>query len=430
MSMKIKQICPALPFGNGASPCWSMGNSAIIRVGSRVFATNSRVHPERKPLNNTTLEIWEKEDGGEWRMVYEDPETFQREPCPIAYPGNNVLAVSVNVPARFHAPDEATEDRDCIPMLYLFDISGSLRKTGEIRLKWDQGDYAFWEHSYRGFAYDSVRGNLFLNNIEYSGDDQFCFTLLNSEMQCIKTGKLHFPERCCYHAIAMKDGETYLFGVRDIKEPNAEWRDYKRSVTGREWDYDFRQLYLNYCPDIEAGDFEPSLLICDMDSTCGWTFPLDCCYDANGDMFFLASVRNITPPFMQERFFPELAHECTLELYRFSKGKLIAHRQLATSAGTEPATGYNGFFHTAASGEVYAVWCKNASSPQDPLSPGTYLSRLSAPDAPPVRLMDECAATFGSKVRLGAAPSDRVDLYWSRDDRQIMHAEFDLPVFP
>jgi len=351
--MKIEQICPTMPFDNGADPCWSKGNSPILRIGSRVFVTNSRVHPERKPLNNTTLEIWEKEDGGEWRMVYEDPETFQREPCPMACLGNDLLAVTVNAPAASHAPDEATEDTNCIPTLYLFDISGPLRKVGSMRLTWDQDDYVFWEHSYRGLAFDSVRGNLFLNNIEYSGDCRFCYTVLNRQLECIKTGKLRFPARCCYHTIAMKDGETYLFGVRDIKEPNAEWRDYKRAMTGRQWDYDFRQIYLNYCADIKTGDFEPSVLICDRDATCGWTFPLDCCYDQNGDMLFLASVQNVTPSFMRERFFPGIAPESALEMYRFSKGKLISKTQLALSADTELSVGYNGFFHTAANGEVY-----------------------------------------------------------------------------
>ena len=423
--MKIEQICQTMPFGNGAGPCWSRGNSPIIRVDSRVFVTHSKVHPERKPLNNTTLEIWEKSDGGEWRMVYEEPETFQREPCPIAYLGNGVLAVTVNVLAEFHAPDEATEDTDCIPMLYLFDISGPLRKTSSIRLKWNRDDYIFWEHSYRGFAYDKVRGNLFLNNIEY-GDEQFCYTLLDCKLATIRSGKLRFPARSCYHNIAMKDGETYLFAVRDIKEPNAAWRDYKRAVTGRQWDYDFRQIFLNYCADIETGDFEPSLLFCDRDATCGWTFPLDCCYDPNGDMLFMVSVQNVAQPFMRERFFPGLAPESALELYRFSKGKLISQTQLAVSADTELSTGYSGFFHTAANGEVYAIWSKDAYVPGDALPKGTYLSRLSAPDEPPVRLMEECGCTFGSKVRLGAAPSDTVDLYWAREEKEIMHGEFEL----
>lgn len=422
----VSTICPSLPFQNGADPVWSCGNSTIVRVGSRVFATNAKVHPERKPLNNTSLEIWEKEDAGCWTLVYEDRGVFQREPCPIAYLGENTLAVTANVPAAWHEPEEPTQDSECIPTLYLFDISGPLRKTASIPLPWPAGSHTFWEHSYRNFAVDNVRKQLFLDNIDYESDDRFCWTLLNHEMNCIKTGWLDFPQRVCYHHIAIRNGEVYLFGVQDIKEPNPEWHAHKRAVTGREWDYDFRKVYLNYCPDINSCDFEPSQLICERDATCGWTFPLDCCFDVNGDMLCLVSVQNVAYPFVREKFFPTLAPESALELYRFSKGRLTGRTRLAFSADTQAAQGYRAFFHTDRSGELFAVWAKCAEAPGDEYPVGTYLTRISDLSAQPVRLLDEPAAYTGSKIRLGAAPSDTVDLYWVRDEKEIMHGSFDL----
>ena len=423
--MKPEIVTPTMPFENGAEPSWSRGNSTIVRVGSRVFITNQRVHANRLPLNRTTLEIWEKPDGGVWQLVYEDEGVFQREPCPIAYIGNDRLAVTANVPAQYHAPDEETTDTDCIPTLYVFDVSGPLRKAASIPLKWDRDDYTFWEHSYRSFAVDPVRQLLFLDNIEY-GDERFCYTLLDSDLQCIKNGLLHFPARCCYHAIAMQNGETYLFAIQDIKEPNAEWRDYKRQMTGRQWDYDFRKIYLNYCPDIEKTDFEPSALICSRDDTCGWLSLLDCCYDANGDMLLLVSAQNVYPAFMRERFFPDLAPESQLEMYRFSKGKLVSRTVIAQSSDKELATGFNGFFHTGESSEVHIVWCKHMDAPGDAVKRGAYLSRADAPQEPPFRLMDETGWFFGSKTRLGAAPGDMLDVTWHRGAEAILHAQTDL----
>lgn len=57
----------------------------------------------------------------------------------------------------------------------------------------------------------------------------------------------------------------------DIVEPNEEWKAYKRQVTGAEWGFHFRIIYLNYCPDIEKDDFEPSRGVCERKAACGWT---------------------------------------------------------------------------------------------------------------------------------------------------------------
>jgi hypothetical protein len=35
---------------------------------------------------------------------------------------------------------------------------------------------------------------------------------------------------------------VHFFGVSDIIEPQA-WREYKKQLTGNEWDYDFRRLF-------------------------------------------------------------------------------------------------------------------------------------------------------------------------------------------
>lgn len=126
----------------------------------------------------------------------------------------------------------------------------------------------FQEHSYRGFTKDPVTGNLFMTNIEYSIEHDFLYALTDAHHRCLRSCKLDLPLRTCYHDMAMRNKELYIFGVRDIVELNPVWKESKYKLTGNKWDYDFRQICLNYCPDIETADFESLQAICDRDATC------------------------------------------------------------------------------------------------------------------------------------------------------------------
>ena len=53
------------------------------------------------------------------------------------------------------------------------------------------------------------------------------------------------PIRVCYPNVMLKDRAVYFCGVSDIIEPKKEWRKFKRELTGKEWDYDFRRLFLH-----------------------------------------------------------------------------------------------------------------------------------------------------------------------------------------
>ena len=43
----------------------------------------------------------------------------------------------------------------------------------------------------------------------------------------------------------------------------------------------------------------------------------------------------------------------------------------------------------------------------------------------PVRLMDAAGLLFGSKTRLGARPTDSIDLYWPQGEEAILYARVD-----
>ena len=113
-------------------------------------------------------------------------------------------------------------------------------------------------------------------------------------------------------------------------------------------------------------------------------------------------------------------------MFRFSKGRLTRRTQLCRSADTQHPEGYSGFFHASASGEVFVVWCKRAEAAGDTLAIGTYLTPVATPSAQPIRILDEPVAFTNSKPRLGAEPSDTVDVCWVRDENEIMHGMFDL----
>lgn len=414
--LKIEKICATMPFDNGAGPDWSYGNSPILRLGDRVFVTNSRVLPRRAAHNRTSLELYEKRDGGAWRLVYYDEGVYQREPCPILYLGDNRIGVTANPTARVYAEDEPNMYVDCVPLLYVFDVSGEVKKVDSVRLTWDDPEYHFMDHSYRSFAVDGANGNIFFTNQYVNTGGAHCYALTDPAFRTIRADKLEYPVRSCYHNIAVKDGETYVFAIRDIVEPVDEWREYKFQKTGRQWDYDFRVVYLNYSPDLCREGFGATQVVSERDATCGWLKNLDCCYDKNGDMWMLISAQNVHHPFMRERFFPEAELVCELELYRFSRGVLVEKRVLDRSREEEEETRYSGFFHTAADGELHIVWGKKTDVADNPMQTGIYLSSLAALDEKPAKLLDTYGTLFGSKTRLGAQPSDKVDIYWPTEN--------------
>jgi len=317
---------------------------------------------------------------------------------------------------------------DCVPTVYLFDISGEPKRIGTVPLTWDDPNYRMTDHSYRSHAVDPENGNmLFTNQYVNETGGHHCFSVVDRNFKPLRQGKLEFAERSCYQNIAMKGNEAYVFAVRDIHEPIKEWEQYKLEKTGNTWDYDFRAIYLNYSPDIVKEDFHPSVTVCHRDDTCGWTTNADCCYDKNGDMLLLVSAQNIHFEFMRDKFFPNEPMETVLELYRFSRGEL--KEKVIIDRNTEEngiTVSYNGFFHTAANGDVYLIWSKSTNDTSAPIGNGSYISNVADLEQPPVRLMDATGDLFGNKTRLGAPAGDTVDLYWPKGSEVIMYARYDL----
>jgi len=438
MSFTIEKICSMEKWNNGSGPMWSGGNSILLRVGERVFTVANRVIDGRSPHANTSLELYEKKGDGPWKSVFFDEGKFQREPCQILYLGNDRLAVFTTPTIEACPPEQFTFLAPSVPMVYLFDIAEEVRLVDTIVLPWDK-EYPFRSHTYRSSAVDMVNGNIFCDSLYYldgNHNGECVYSLMDHDFKPIRMGKISWPERILYHNIAMKDGETYIFGISDVNETNREWTAYKEEKGGFDWV--FQKLYMWYSPNITEEDLQEVRLVCDLSGTSGKPANYDCCFDANGDMLFLAGEQNIDEAYMRDRFFPEMKMEYELVLYRYSRGELKERTVIDKAVDVDgKLPKYGGFIHTAADGERYIVWTKSMDTEEDEADadgklPGTatYLTKVSSPTEKPVKLMDggdRYYRTMGNKTRLGAAPSDIVDICWSEFDKAVMYVTGKLP---
>lgn len=206
-----------------------------------------------------------------------------------------------------------------------------------------EGRPPFREHSYRSFAADGDRGEFILfQNIGY-GHAEWAFR--NEDGRWSASGKIEWPAgdeykparplRLCYPNVAMNDRAVHFFGVGDILEPLAEWRDYKTELTGRKWDYVFRRLYYTYTANIESEPFEQWIEIASRESTGGFLWPCDMWLDREKNVHLLWTDRAIDTR-LRERFFPDARQSNSLNYAIILNGRLIEQKVLMSSSEGEP----------------------------------------------------------------------------------------------
>ena len=120
------------------------------------------------------------------------------------------------------------------------------------------GEPKFSEHSYRSFAADGAGRELILfQNIGYTHAE---WTFRDRAGTWSAQGQLKWPWgaeydqpepiRVCYPNVAVRDRAVHFFGVSDVVEPYKAWREFKRELTGQQWDYDFRRLFYTWTRDV------------------------------------------------------------------------------------------------------------------------------------------------------------------------------------
>jgi hypothetical protein len=404
------------PADNGAGPMWCSGSTCLVRIGEAVFASGLETLPGAKPLNNCRWLLFARGQDG-WKLQQADPAGRTREPCPLAGFPDGRLFLSVNPTLATDPQAYAGRAR---PEILQFAAGNTKTPAATLVPGWD-GDPKFSEHSYRSFAADGSAGELLLfQNIDYTHAE---WAFRDKTGGWPAHGQLAWPRgenydkpqpiRVCYPDVALKNRAVHFCGVSDIVEPNEAWRKFKKELTGREWDYDFRRLFYTWTPDITRVRFGDWVEIASRDKTCGWISPGDLWVAPDGAAHLLWVERAIDER-LRDKFFPGAKQSHTLNYARVREGKVVWRRTLleAREGGAQEVPSA-GRFHVTPEGRLFVVaYISGADANGNSLSENRlWEMRTDGQTEPPVRLAFQKPFTsfFTATVRAGSAPSDLLE---------------------
>ncbi len=406
--------------GNGAGPMWCAGSTTLVRAGDQVFASGLETVAGAQPLNNCRWILFRRGAKG-WERVHVDPQ-LTREPAPLAaFPDGRVL-VSVN-PTLGTGPQGKAGP--ALPDVLQFAADHPLAPPRALAPEW-QGTPKFTEHSYRSFAADGAARELVLfQNIGYTHAE---WTFRDRSGQWSAHGQLPWPwgaeydkpqpARVCYPTVALRGRAVYFCGVSDIVEPYAAWRAYKRELTKREWDYDFRRLFFTWTPDITRQPFAAWIEIASRDQTAGWITPGDLWVAPDGDVHLLWSERAIDER-LRAKFFPEAKQSHSLNYAVVRTGKVVLRRALVESTEDRPGLiASGGRFHVTPQNRLFVVFhAAGVESPGRRVAENRIMEIVAGGvTGAPVRLPFEkpFRSYFTTTLRGGSPPSDTLELLGQR----------------
>lgn len=315
---------------NGAGPMWCSGSTCLARVGADVFASGLETLANAKPLNNCRWLLFKSLAGG-WQQVQADQTGRTREPCPLVGFPDGQLFLSANPTLVTNLETYSGPAR---PEILQFAASNPAAPFQKLLPAWE-GAPRFTEHSYRSFAADGPGRELILfQNIDYTHAE---WAFRDRAGQWIASGKLKWPWgaeydkpqpiRVCYPDVALKNRAVHFCGVSDIVEPYGQWRAFKKQLTGREWDYDFRRLFYTWTTDITTGKFNDWVELASRDKTCGWISPGDLWVAPDGAAHIVWTERALDER-LREKFFPGQKQSHCLNYAVVRAGKVLSRRTL------------------------------------------------------------------------------------------------------
>lgn len=349
---------------NGAGPMWCHGSTCLVRIGDNVFASGLETLRDAKPLNNCRWMLFHR-GRSRWKKVCFDPSGRTREPCPLAGFSDGRLFLSANPTL---STDPNAYSGPARPEILQFAVENPVSPVRTMIPVWS-GQPRFTEHSYRSFAADGPNQELILfQNIGYTHAE---WAFLDRRGKWSAHGRLKWPWgaeydkpqpiRVCYPNVALKDREVHFCGVSDIIEPNPKWRAFKKEITGRNWDYDFRRLFYTWSPDITKGRFKPWVEIASREKTCGWITPGDLWPAPNGNVHIIWAERALDER-LREKFFPEEKQSHSLNYAVIRDGDVMLRRTLLTAEeGKSNERPGRGRFHVTADNRLFVFFYVNGT---------------------------------------------------------------------
>jgi hypothetical protein len=408
------------PANNGAGPMWCHGSTCLVRMGEEVFASGLETLKGAKPLNNCRWTLFKRGQKG-WELQRADENGRTREPAPLAVFPDGRLFLSVN--PTLTPPD--TYGGPARPEILQFAAADPKAPFQTILPEWE-GSPAFTEHSYRSFAADGPSRELILfQNIGYTHAE---WAFRDRDGKWAARGKLVWPwgaeydkpqpVRVCYPNVALRNRAAHFCGVSDVVEPYATWRAYKKQLTGRDWDYDFRRLFYTWTSDITAGKFQPWLEIASRDKTSGWIMPGDLWAAPDGAVHILWTERAIDER-LREKFFPGVKQSHALNYAVVREGKIALRRTLAVAEeGISNEIPSSGRFQVTPDNRLFVLYyVSGRDSAGKAVSENRLLEiRPDGTSTAPVRvpLKHPLSAYFTATVRAGSPPSATLDLLGQR----------------
>ena len=403
---------------NGSGPMWTHGNTCIVRIGEEVWASGQETLPDRKPLNNTRWLLFHRPDDGQWRQVADGGDTAEREPCPlVCFPDGRVF-LSTN--PNDAAPDQ--HDGTATPQVVQLRADDPVATLEVFTPPWNR-EIRFHGHTYRSFVADGPNRELALiYNIAY---DKFYWTFRDRDGRWAAQGEAEFPWgaeydkpqpiRICYPAVELRDRALHFLGVSDIVEPYDAWRAFKKELTGRDWDYDFRRLFYTWTDDLAAGEFHPWVEVASRDKTAGHIFPMDMHVSADGSVHALWTERALDTR-LRERFFPEEKQSWALSYALLRDGEVVVRQSVvALEEGEQGPRPGNGRFHVTPSGRLFVFYHQSGQDAAGRDVGGNWLREVIAEGSfsAPVKvpLQHPFGSFFTATSRGGSAPSEVLDIF-------------------
>lgn len=443
---------------NNTFPLWCYGAPTIVRDNDAVYATLPETSPDLPPMCNTRLQLFQKKGDENWQRIYVNPVFDQREPCPIARLGDGQIIVSINSAITPFREGNGEVMWNCEPYLLSFDSAAPGFPT-VLKPRWDE-DWPFTDHSYRGLAADQAQSELFVMNIEGyrwqpGPEGRYHWAFGDGKGHWLQNGRLEFPVRCCYPCISLKDRRVNIVAISDVDEPNPEWMAYKREYGGIPWDYDFRKLYYAYSEDVTQGVFEQPVIIANCDETAGHIKHTDLYVDGDNVAHVVFIARNISRPFMRDKFWPGQPLTAALKVVRVKKGKILSEQTLAMCREQEdgalwtygepagekhtgdsfrtndPVPNYAAF-HATPDGRLFVIYNLGGYDREGRDLAKNYLVEITSgrlSDPIEIEMEDPMKVFYAAPERNGSAPSNVIDLYGLslRHPDRINYARIRIP---